>query len=184
MAEKKDKALQIDIAMPCPAWKEALPSVILLCRQAALAAFREGAGGKNKAIPAELSLVLAGDSFIKPLNRKYRGKNSPTNVLSFPLKETAGKRRPLSAAPGIKAPEMLGDVVLAFETARAEAKAEGKSLADHLRHLVVHGVLHLLGCDHQTVKAARDMERLEIKALSSLGVADPYAAWSSLKKRK
>ncbi len=165
--------LEVDVSMPCPVWKEAVPSVEDLCRHAAFAAFLEGAPGKHRASGdkplAEVSLVLADNAFIQPLNEKYRGRNVPTNTLSFAFREDEGR-----APQPQDAPEMLGDVVLAFETARAEAGAEGKSLADHLRHLVVHGVLHLLGRDHQTAKDARIMERLEIQALARLDVADPY----------
>jgi probable rRNA maturation factor len=108
----------------------------------------------------EVSLVFCGDELIHQLNRDYRGKDKPTNVLSF---ESGGR-------------PFLGDVVLALETVLAEAKAQGKQPADHLAHLVVHGVLHLLGHDHETRAEAARMERVEIAILSRLGVPDPYEA--------
>lgn len=161
--------LGIDVSILCPAWEEALPAVEGLCRQAAFAAFYECARDNGK-VPAEASLVLADDDFIRPLNKKYRDRDKPTNVLSFAFRDNK------DAGPGLPegAPEMLGDVVLAFETARSEAAAEDKSLADHLSRLVIHGMLHLFGYDHRTASQARGMEQLETQALARLGIADPY----------
>ncbi len=102
---------------------------------------------------------------VRTLNRDHRGKDKPTNVLSFPIGNAGG----VDAAP-----TMLGDVVLACETVMAEAAAQGKSVADHLRHLVVHGVLHLTGHDHEDDAEAERMERLETRVLADLGVGDPY----------
>jgi probable rRNA maturation factor len=115
----------------------------------------------------ELAVVLANDVEQRGLNRDWRGIDRPTNVLSFPAWEP---RAP--APPG--APLLLGDVVLALETVAREAEAQGKPFADHLSHLVVHGVLHLLGYDHQTEIEAGVMETLETSILAGLGVADPY----------
>lgn len=157
------RGIAIDLATPCASWRRALPRVASLTRQAAQAALEQS--GKRVA-PAELSVVLADDATVRELNAHWRGKDAPTNVLAFASDEppVAGK------------PVLLGDVVLAFETVRAEAKAQGKSLADHLRHLVIHGVLHLLGYDHVAAAPARRMEALETRILASLGVADPYRA--------
>ena len=105
----------------------------------------------------ELCLVLADDRLQRTLNRRFRGKDRSTNVLSFD-----------------GAPDGLGDVVLALETAQAEAEAQGKSLVDHVAHLVVHGVLHLMGHDHVGAAEARRMERLESAILTGLGIGDPY----------
>ncbi|HEX7970330.1 MAG TPA: rRNA maturation RNase YbeY, partial [Stellaceae bacterium] len=102
---------------------------------------------------------------VRALNRQWRGKDVPTNVLSFPA---------LGATPPPGAPRLLGDVVLAFETVAAEAAAQDKPLADHLRHLVIHGVLHLLGFDHESDADAQRMEASEIAILAGLGVPDPY----------
>jgi probable rRNA maturation factor len=116
------------------------------------------------AAPGIVSIVLTDDAEQRRLNRTWRGADAPTNVLAFPL---AG-----AAPPG--APVLLGDVVLAFETVAREAAEQKKPLADHLRHLVVHGVLHLLGFDHRTDTEAAIMEARETEILAGLGVPDPY----------
>lgn len=154
--------LTIDIAEPCPLWRGRLPNVERLCGEAARAAI---AGAGRALGPAEVSLVLGDDALIQALNRQWRGQDKPTNVLSFPA---------LPAALPSGAPHLLGDVVLAFETLAAEAAAQGKPLAHHLRHLVVHGVLHLLGFDHAAAGEAERMEALEVAVLAGLGVPDPY----------
>ena len=109
-----------------------------------------------------VSILLAGNARLKALNVKFRGKNKPTNVLSF---EAVADRR-----------SYLGDLALAYGVAAREARAQGKSLPDHATHLVVHGVLHLLGFDHQTARAAAKMELLEVLILAELGISDPYAS--------
>jgi probable rRNA maturation factor len=155
-------ALTIDIAEPCALWRERLPEVARLCGEAARAALA-GAGGAPE--PAELSIVLGDDALVRALNRQWRGQDKPTNVLSFPVE-------PTELPPG--APRLLGDVVLAFETLAGEAEAQGKQLAHHLRHLVVHGVLHLVGFDHEAPGEAARMEAIEVAVLAGLGVPDPY----------
>lgn len=122
--------------------------------------------------PAELSVVLADDSLVQTLNRDYRGKDKPTNVLSFALTEA-------DSPEAEDAPTLLGDVVLAWETLVRESEEQGKTLSNHLCHLVVHGVLHLLGYDHEVDAEAEEMERLEVEVLGTLDVPDPYAASSS-----
>jgi len=153
----------IDIATPMRQWTDLLPDVEDLVRSAATAAWR--ASGDGTAAAVEISVVLADDAMVRTLNRDHRGKDKPTNVLSFPIGTAGG----VDAAP-----TMLGDVVLACETVMAEAAAQGKSVADHLRHLVVHGVLHLTGHDHEDDAEAERMERLETRILADLGVGDPY----------
>jgi probable rRNA maturation factor len=113
-----------------------------------------------------VSLVLAGDAAVRALNRRWRGRDSATNVLSFASGEAGGAGRTV----------LLGDVVLAFETVAREAAEQGKPLADHFAHLVAHGVLHLLGYDHVKAAEARRMEALERRVLAGLGVGDPYRA--------
>jgi probable rRNA maturation factor len=120
---------------------------------------------------AALSVALMSDSGVRRLNRDFRGKDKATNVLSFPAATVAkGKGRTVRAGR-----LELGDVALALGVVRREAKDQGKQAADHLAHLMVHGVLHLLGYDHEDDDDAERMERLERKALAALGIADPYA---------
>ena len=107
-----------------------------------------------------VSILLAGNSRLKALNAKFRKKNTPTNVLSFGTAADNGW--------------YLGDIALAYGVSAREARAQGKTLAAHATHLVVHGVLHLLGFDHQTARAASRMEPLEVAILRELGISDPY----------
>jgi probable rRNA maturation factor len=111
----------------------------------------------------EIAILLTDDAEMVELNRNWRGKDAPTNVLSFPAGESGG------------ADGTLGDIVLAYQTTQSEAEEAGITLSDHAGHLVVHGVLHLLGFDHLDDEEAEKMEDLERKALASLGIADPYA---------
>ena len=111
----------------------------------------------------ELSLLLCDDARIRELNRDFRGLDKPTNVLSFPAPEQVGSLA-------------LGDIAIAFETVAREAAEEGKSLADHYSHMVVHGLLHILGYDHEMDDEAEIMEALERAILGRMGIADPYAS--------
>ncbi len=114
----------------------------------------------------EITILFADDAALKTMNKDWRGKNKPTNVLSFPaakeLKLPRGQIKP------------LGDIALAFETVAKEAAVSGKSIRDHTTHLIVHGVLHLLGYDHESDVDAAIMEAKEIRILKKLGLADPY----------
>jgi len=114
---------------------------------------------------AELSLLLTDDKRIRIVNRDWRGFDKATNVLSFP----AAPPERIASSP------VIGDIVLAFETIVREAEVEEKSFGDHLSHLVIHGLLHLVGEDHETEEQAQRMEALETAALARLGIADPYA---------
>ncbi|MBJ6987140.1 rRNA maturation RNase YbeY [Devosia sp. MC521] len=114
--------------------------------------------------PAEISVVFTDDEEQRELNAEWRGKDSSTNVLSFPQIE------PFGPVFGI-----LGDITLARETLELEAKDLGKSLEDHFTHLMVHGFLHILGYDHIEEEEALQMEGLETQILAGLGIADPYA---------
>jgi probable rRNA maturation factor len=144
-----------------------------VARRAARAALRSAPARQalralaGTARPVELAILLADDALVQRLNRDYRGKDKPTNVLSFPAADG-------SAIPDGGAPLLLGDVVLAGETVSREARAQRKPMAAHLSHLVVHGVLHLLGYDHVRAGEARRMEALETEVLAGLGIADPY----------
>ncbi|HWS27876.1 MAG TPA: rRNA maturation RNase YbeY [Xanthomonadales bacterium] len=117
------------------------------------------------------SILFADDAEVHALNAEWRGKDKPTNVLSFPMLE----RDKLLALTADGPPELLGDIILALETCQLEADEKGLSLEHHATHLIVHGLLHLAGYDHETSpEDARAMETLEIKALALLGIADPY----------
>lgn len=117
------------------------------------------------------SLLFADDAEVHELNREWRGKDKPTNVLSFPMLE----REDLLALPTHGPPELLGDLALALETCTREAADKGISLDHHAAHLIIHGLLHLAGYDHELgPDEARAMELIEIKALAQMGIADPY----------
>ncbi len=155
-----------------PDWRRTLPEAEALARRATTAAlsaaapFDDPAGGPVADRLAEISLVLADDATLQSYNLRYRGIDKPTNVLSF----AAGEE----PSPDGAGPLLLGDVLLARETLEREAEQQNKRFADHFCHMVVHGVLHLLGHDHETAAEAAAMERLETDALDRLGVADPY----------
>lgn len=153
----------IDTFVEAGDWATALPDVDALTKRAieAVCAAVDG-------VPqgAELSVLLTDDAHIQVLNRDWRGKDKPTNVLSFPGDDAED----LPAG----APVLLGDIALAFETTTLEAEAQEKSLAHHFSHLMVHGMLHLLGFDHETQAEADEMEPLEIEILEALGIASPY----------
>lgn len=114
----------------------------------------------------ELSVVFSDDAHVAALNAEWRGKDSPTNVLSFPA---------FPVAIGAPLPPMLGDIILASETVEREARLEGKVLQHHISHLVIHGLLHLLGHDHENDADAEAMEGIERAALARLAIPDPYA---------
>ena len=118
-----------------------------------------------------VSIVFGTDAEIQELNREWRGQDQPTNVLSFPMLERDELLNLAPAGP----PELLGDIALALETCTREAADKGISLEHHTAHLIIHGLLHLAGYDHETSPAeARAMEMLEINALAQMGIADPY----------
>lgn len=159
----------IDIVSACAGWSRVCPGAEQLAAAAARLALARGmaASGLVPRGPIELVISLAGDTEQRRLNRDYRGLDQPTNVLAFPAWEPGTEVPP-------EAPLLLGDVVLAFETVACEAEEQGKPVADHLRHLIVHGVLHLLGYDHRTEAETVAMESLERSILEGLGVPDPY----------
>lgn len=142
----------IEIEVEDEAWTSALPEVEAVVERAATAALGT--------VQGDVVILLTDDAAIQVLNARFRDKDRATNVLSFPAAESAFPH--------------LGDVVLAFAYCEAEAKAQGKTLSDHLSHLVVHGILHLLGHDHMEDEEAEEMESEERLILSGLGIADPY----------
>ena len=159
----------IGIASPCIGWKRVCPDAQRLARDAARVALIDGvaATGFTSATRVELAITLTDDVQQLQLNRRYRGEDVSTNVLAFRAWEPG-----VHISPG--APLLLGDVVLAFETVAREAGQQLKPFSDHVCHLIVHGVLHLLGCDHRRETDAITMERLETSILAKLGVPDPY----------
>jgi probable rRNA maturation factor len=131
------------------------------------------AGLIDSALSVELSVRFTDDAEVKALNAAYRGKDKPTNVLSFPMVEP-GLLEPLVQADGGEV--LLGDVVLAHGVCAAEAEEKGVPVETHAAHLIVHGTLHLLGYDHETGdQDAEQMEQVEREALAAIGIADPYA---------
>jgi len=157
-------AISIEVSVCADAWHAACPDAEALVAAAARAAL--AAAGVELGRPAIVAAILTDDAEQQRLNRTYRGTDAPTNVLAFPLGDA-----PVAAAG---APLLFGDVVLALETIGREALEQRKPLADHLRHLVVHGVLHLLGFDHLTDAETAIMEAREVEILAGLGVPDPY----------
>ena len=134
----------------CPAWLAALPGAEALSGEAARAVTGEGG----------VVILLTDDAALAELNERFRGREGPTNVLSFP------------AAPNSLG--HLGDLALALGVCQAEARDQAKPLADHVRHLVVHGLLHLMGYDHEDDADAKVMESLEREILGAMGIPDPY----------
>ncbi len=122
----------------------------------------------------EIALLACDDARIAVLNADFRGRAAPTNVLSWPSADRAAPRPGQRPAPPDPAGPDLGDIALAWETCAGEAEAAARPLADHLRHLVVHAVLHLLGYDHEDDADATLMERSEVAILATMGVPDPY----------
>jgi probable rRNA maturation factor len=142
--------IKVEVEIADPAWTAAMPRAAELVRQAAKAVMGKGAA----------AVLLTDNARVKDLNGRFRGKDIPTNVLSFPAPPN-----PMGH---------LGDLALAFGICEAEARDQGKPLADHLRHLVVHGLLHLVGYDHEVEAEGDIMEALERDILGAIGVPDPY----------
>lgn len=168
--------LDTHVTLGSRAWTRKLRTAAACARRAAAAAidgadhaqgppFRRTRGR----VSMEISILLTTDQAVRRLNASFRGIDKPTNVLSFPAFSDG------DIAPPAGTPVLLGDIAVAFGTTDREARAEGKTLAAHLSHLVVHGVLHLLGYDHQRDRDAMKMELLETEILAGLGIANPYA---------
>jgi probable rRNA maturation factor len=176
MSEAPILHLDISISLEAGDWEAAVADVEQRVEAAARAAFDAADRPDILGVaPAEMSLVLADDALVRTLNRDYRDKDKPTNVLSFALLDGSDDTDDVLARDeGM--PILIGDVILAFETVQREAREQGKSVEDHLTHLVIHGVLHLLGYDHLSDSDADRMERLETSILARMGIADPYSA--------
>ena len=143
-----------------------------LVRKAAEAAIAESAYPELASAerPVEISVTLTGNDEVRALNDKWRGKDKPTNVLSFPMAD----ERDLGRANLVQGELLLGDIILARGVCESEAAKKGVTVRDHATHLIVHGTLHLLGYDHQDDRDAVDMEAREVRALQRLGIANPY----------
>jgi probable rRNA maturation factor len=146
--------IDLDLRVEAPTWSDLIPDLKAICERAL------HAGAALTDAQGEVSLLLTDDAEIQVLNRDWRGKDKPTDVLSFPASEID---RPF-----------LGDIAIALETMRMDASKREIELAQHLSHLLIHGFLHLLGHDHKDDTEAAEMETLEIAALASLGWPDPY----------
>lgn len=147
--------IELDLRIADPAWSQAIPDVNAICQNAL------EAGAKQVTATGEVSVLLTDNAEIQTLNRDWRGKDKATDVLSFP---SDPMDRPF-----------LGDIAVAIGVAQADAHARDLTLPQHLSHLLIHGVLHLLGHDHIDDTEAAEMEALEIAALASLGWPDPYS---------
>ncbi len=163
MAPSRKPGIEIDLPVEAGDWptKRSLRALVQKAIDAAL-----GEVGVSIDAPCEVGVVFTDDAHVQTLNAAWRGKDKPTNVLSFPA-------FPLS--PGDRLPPMLGDIVLAAQTVQREAQLDGKPLEHHITHLVIHGFLHLLGHDHEDEGEADRMETLERAALARLAIPDPYA---------
>jgi len=152
--------LEIDVNIDAPAWEgvEGLETLVQDCLRQSLAI-----SGAALAPACEISVTFCDDAEIRALNARWRGKDQPTNVLSFPT-------------PGaLETKPLLGDVIVAYETVAREAAEQGKALRDHVAHMVAHGFLHLIGYDHEIAAEAEGMEALERKIAAAVGFPDPYA---------
>ncbi len=155
--------IAIDILVEAGEWPDESVLDELADRGVAGVVAELGKAGGNQ---SELSLVFTDDAGIARLNKEWRGKDGPTNVLSFPA---------FPVQPGAALPPLLGDIVLAAETVSREAKLDGKPLEHHIAHLIIHGFLHLVGHDHEAEAEAETMEAIERRALARLAIPDPYA---------
>ena len=152
--------VDIDISIESGDWPDEAVLAGLVDRAMSAAFAETSTDGRS-----ELSIVFSDDAHIRTLNAGWRGKDKPTNVLSFPA---------FPFPKGGPLPPMLGDIVLAAETVTKEAGLEDKPLENHITHLVIHGLLHLLGYDHETDAEAEEMEAIERAALARLAIPDPY----------
>jgi probable rRNA maturation factor len=164
--------MMLEIALEADEEWDSSSSWVELARKAAQAAIAESAFPQlnESTRHVELSVRLAGDEEVRGLNAHWRGKDKPTNVLSFPMAESYELEQSDEDGPSI----MLGDIILAHGVCEREAADKGVTIDEHATHLVVHGTLHLLGYDHQADADATDMERREADALARLGIANPY----------
>lgn len=162
--------IDFDVAVEAEGWDAVLGDS---GAAGAKAAVREALDAAGLARPVELGIRFSDDAGVRDLNRAYRGRDAPTNVLSFALWE-GGDADPRAPAAPEEPPLLLGDLVLALQTVLTEAKEQQKTPRDHTYHLLIHGALHLMGYDHQSEAEAERMESLETRLCGLFGIADPY----------
>ncbi|MBN9672782.1 rRNA maturation RNase YbeY [Roseibium aggregatum] len=162
MSDTLPDGIMIDVSVEAGDWPEQ-DRLEALTRRAVAAAFSKG--GLEAVAGSEVSLLFTDDAAIRVLNRQWRDKDKPTNVLSFPGSDPDGE----AYGP------LLGDIVFAYQTVAREADDFGIEFSDHLSHLIIHGLLHLFDYDHQENDEAELMESLEKAILASIGIDDPYA---------
>lgn len=164
--------MTLEIALEADAEWDSSKSLVPLIRKAVEAAIAESdfPDLATSGRPVELSVRLTGDEQVRSLNAKWRRKDKPTNVLSFPMAEDYE----LSDENVVSKELLLGDIIVARGVCEREAQDKGVSVEQHATHLVIHGTLHLLGYDHQSDADAADMEAREVRALERLGIANPY----------
>ncbi|MFP4314287.1 MAG: rRNA maturation RNase YbeY [Alphaproteobacteria bacterium] len=159
---------EIDIKKDEPRWETALPDYDHLVKKAVFSALAHINALENSHNLPEISITLCNDSQIQKLNALYRGKDKPTNVLSFPQIDWSDENWHIEPVL------LLGDIVISLDTIEREAQAQNKSLANHFIHMIIHSVVHLCGYDHENDKEAEEMETLEIEILNDLGIENPY----------
>ena len=163
--------LTLDFTIDDNRWDTLTGAMDAIEKSVTLAYQNSGVFFPEQAPHVEISVVLCDDGDIQNLNRDYRGKDSPTNVLSFALMDGDDTHMPM--VDGM--PPMLGDIILSIDTIEKESQQQNKPILSHLCHLSIHGTLHLLGYDHIDHSDATKMETLEIELLQQLGINDPYA---------
>ena len=160
------------VTVSAAAWRKAVPGLATLARRVAAAAHAAAQADGAAALAGETAILFARDADIQPLNAQYRGKDKPTNVLSFPMLAPDEFDALANTDDG---EVLLGDIILAAETCAAEAAAKDWAMPAYAQHLIVHGTLHLLGYDHELGETeAFEMEALESSACRALGLPDPY----------
>lgn len=156
--------VEIDISIEEEAWEHYLKDTHDFSFKVIESVLRSLSDKVNE--PVEIALLLSGNEALQDLNRSWRGKDSPTNVLSFPAS------RDFPPYPG--QPRFLGDIAISIDMVISEAEDQRKSVEHHIAHLLIHGTLHLLGFDHETDDEATEMENLEIELLNRLNIPNPY----------
>jgi len=156
--------VEVDITLETDAWERHLKHCDAFSQKVLETVFRKLPDIVKE--PVEVAILLADDEALQELNKSWRGKDRPTNVLSFPA--------PKDLRPYPGQPLFLGDLALSFSTLEREAREQSKTFEQHAAHLLIHGTLHLLGFDHETEEEAKIMEELEVQILADMGIPDPY----------